>query len=49
MELKLCNTIDDAPGSDAEYSLFAVVVQIMDTMLVLSRAITTGSFFMMKM
>lgn len=28
MELKLCNTTDDAPGSDAEYSLFAVVVHV---------------------
>eukprot|EP01018_Ginkgo_biloba_P012773 Gb_25243 [translate_table: standard] len=28
MELKLCNTIDNAPGSDAEYSLFAVVVHV---------------------
>lgn len=28
MELKLCNTTDDAPGSDSEYSLFAVVVHV---------------------
>lgn len=28
LELKLCNTTDDAPGSEAEYSLFAVVVHV---------------------
>ena len=28
MELKLCNTIDDAPGSDAEYSLCGVVLHV---------------------
>ena len=28
MELKLCNTIDDAPGSDAEYSIFVVVFHV---------------------
>lgn len=28
MELRLCNTVDDAPGSEAEYSLFAVVVHV---------------------
>ncbi|KAH7287676.1 hypothetical protein KP509_32G069000 [Ceratopteris richardii] len=28
LELKLCNTADDAPGSEAEYSLFAVVVHV---------------------
>ena len=26
MELKLCNTTDDAPSSDDVYNLFAVVV-----------------------
>lgn len=25
-ELRLCNTVDDAPGAEAEYSLFAVIV-----------------------
>ena len=28
MELKLCNTIDDAPGSDAKYSLFVVLFHV---------------------
>ncbi|XP_024540081.1 ubiquitin carboxyl-terminal hydrolase 3 isoform X1 [Selaginella moellendorffii] len=28
LELKLCNTTDDAPGSESEYSLFAVVVHV---------------------
>eukprot|EP00850_Spirogloea_muscicola_P006766 SM000032S12150 [mRNA] locus=s32:793065:795146:+ [translate_table: standard] len=28
LELKLCNTTHDAPGSEAEYSLFAVVVHV---------------------
>lgn len=28
LELKLCNTTDDVPGSEAEYSLFAVVVHV---------------------
>eukprot|EP00898_Chlorokybus_atmophyticus_P000348 jgi/Chlat1/1313/Chrsp118S01716 len=28
LELKLCNTTDDAEGSDVEYSLFAVVVHV---------------------
>lgn len=28
LELKLCNTVDGAPGSDAAYNLFAVVVHI---------------------
>ena len=28
LELKLCNTTDDSPGSESEYSLFAVVVHV---------------------
>ncbi|EFJ24049.1 hypothetical protein SELMODRAFT_414775 [Selaginella moellendorffii] len=28
LELKLCNTAEDAPGSESEYSLFAVVVHV---------------------
>ncbi|KAJ7547860.1 hypothetical protein O6H91_08G106900 [Diphasiastrum complanatum] len=28
LELKLCNTTDDAPNAEAEYSLFAVVVHV---------------------
>ena len=26
--LRLCNTVDDAPGAEAEYSLFAVIVHV---------------------
>ncbi|CAI5495787.1 unnamed protein product [Closterium sp. Naga37s-1] len=28
LHLRLCNTVDDAPGAEAEYSLFAVIVHV---------------------